>query len=144
MATYITLDDVIRGKNSRYDVNNVVFYTMTDDKSLIIRDSDLFTVYRRFINPYIGTFKVSVEQRVKYKCKPYLLSTDLYGTPDLAWLIMMLNDQQCASKFYLKSTVRLIPIEYLEQMYDTIVTRSNGRLKDNWNEYIPQISPEYT
>jgi len=143
MANFKTLDDIIN-ENSRYDVNNVLFYTMTDDKDLIIKDTDLFTIYRRFINPYIGTYSVAVSQRQHYKCKPYLLSTDVYGTPNLGWLVLMLNDQECASKFYVKSTVRLIPMAYLEEMYDTIVTRSNDRLQANWNEYIPQISPEYT
>lgn len=144
MSTYKTLDDIISAKDSRYDINNVIFYTLTEDKDLIIRDTDLFTIYRRFINPYVGVYKVTTQQRQHYKCMPYLLSADVYGTPDLGWLIMLLNDQECASKFYLKSTVKLIPINYLEEMYDTIVTRSNERLRANWNEFIPQISPEYT
>ena len=138
-ASYKTLDDIIN-ENSRYDINNVIFYTLTEDKSLIIRDNDLFTIYRRFINPYVGTFNVTVSQREHYKCKPYLLSADVYGTPNLGRLVLMLNDQECASKFYLKSTVQLIPMAYLEEMYDTIVTRSNDRLQENWNKYIPQIS----
>lgn len=143
MATYVTLDDIINAKESRYNIDNVIFYTLTEDKDLIIRDSDLFTIYRRFINPYVGVYSVTIQQRQHYKCKPQLLSADVYGTPDLAWLIMLLNDQECPSKFYLKSKVKLIPIAYLEQMYDTIVTRSNDRLQENWNKYIPMISPEY-
>lgn len=138
MATVKTLDDVINFK-SRYDLNKVLFFTQTDDKSLIIPDTNLFTIYRRYINPYIGTYKVSSKQREYYRRKPYLLSADTYGTPDLGWLILMLNDQECASKFYLKSTIKLIPGTYLEQLYDTIVTKSNGRLEANWNEYLTKL-----
>ena len=57
----------------------------------------------------------------------------------LGWLILMLNDRECASKFYLKSTVHLIPVEYLNNVYDTIVTKSNTRLKQNWNTYLRKV-----
>lgn len=51
----------------------------------------------------------------------------------------MLNDMECASKFYIKQTIRLIPGTYLEQLYDTVVTKSTDRLKENWNEYLTQV-----
>lgn len=136
--TVKTLDDVINYK-SRYDLNKVLFFTQTDDETLIIPDTNLFTIYRRYINPYIGTYRVNSAQREYYKRKPYLLSADTYGTPELGWLILMLNDQECASKFYLKTTVKLIPGTYLEELYDTIVTKSNGRLENNWNKYLTKL-----
>lgn len=136
--TIKTLDDVINYK-SRYDLNKVLFFTQTDDETLIIPDTNLFTIYRRYINPYIGTYRVNNAQREYYRRKPYLLSADTYGTPELGWLILMLNDQECASKFYLKTTVKLIPGTYLEELYDTIVTKSNERLENNWNKYLTKL-----
>jgi len=139
MATLVTLQDVIDSRDSRYDMNNVTFYALTDDKSLLIKDTDLFQIYRRYMLPYIGTYSVTKEQRRRYLTKPKLLSADVYGTPDLDWLILMINDQECASKFRMKSTVKLIPSDSLAELYDTIVTRSNMRLQENWNRYLPAI-----
>lgn len=139
MATVIkTLDELINHQN-RFDINKVTFFTTTDDGTLIIPDTNLFTIYRRYINPYIGTYTLTKAQRAHYRYKPYLLSTDVYGTPELGWIILMLNDQECASKFRLKSTIRLIRGDYLNELYDTIVTKSNDKLEKNWNKYLTLV-----
>ena len=137
-TTFKTLDDIINEVN-RYDYNKIIFLTQTDDEDLIIRDTDLFTTYMRFIDPYVATYKVTPAQRNYYRYKPYLLSQDLYGTPALGWMLLMLNDRQSASKFRIKSTIRLIPKTYLNQLYDTVVTKSNSKLEKNWNTYLPLI-----
>lgn len=132
---YKTLDDIIN-HDDRYDINKIMYYTTTEDGTLVIPDHTVFTIYRRYINPYIKTYTVSKAQRDRYKRRPYILSKDVYGTPFLGWLILTLNDQQCASKFYLKSTIKLIPINYLVDIYDTIVTKASDKLDNNWADYL--------
>ena len=138
MSVIKTLDDIIN-RSDRYDINKITFFTQTYDKTLIIPDTNLFEIYMRYVRPYVGTFNVSDAERQYYRFKPYLLSLDVYGTPSLGWLILMLNDRECASKFYLKQTVRLIPVEYLNNVYDTIVTKSSTRLEKNWNTYLRKV-----
>lgn len=134
-----TLDDIIN-KNDRYDVNKITYYTMIEDAQLIIRDSDLFDTYARFIVNYVRTYTVSDYQRAYYRCKPHLLSYDVYGTPELVWLVIRLNDMECPSKFRLKRTVNLIPADILPQVFDAVVTRSTDKLQENWNTYLPLIT----
>lgn len=136
-----TLDDIIN-KNDRYDINKITMYTATDGGELIIKDTDLFATYMRFIWPYARKYRVSDYQRRYYRCRPHLLSYDVYGTPELVWLIIMLNDQECPSKFRMKATVNLIPVEQLSVLWDTILTRSNDELQANWNKYLPQVIME--
>ena len=133
----VTLQDLIDQRNSRYNINNITLYKLSDDKTLLIKDTDLFQIYRRYINPYIRTYSVTKEQRRRYLTRPKLLSTDVYGTPELDWLILMLNDQESPSKFRPKATIRLIPEDSLQNIYDTVVTRSNDKLQENWNEFLP-------
>lgn len=140
VTQYKTLQDVIDTEN-RYDVNGVTIFTKTEDGDLIIRDTDLFTIYMRYIQPFIATYTVTKEQREHYARKPEWLSQDIYGTPELSWLLIMLNDMECASKFYLKSTVKAIPPDRLNDIYDTVITRSNTRVTRNWNTFIPDIGP---
>ena len=136
-----TLSDIIN-KNDRYDYNKIIYYTMTEDQSLIILDTDLFAQYMRFIAQYINKYKVSDYQRRYYRCKPKLLSQDIYGTPELYWLLIMINDQECPSKFHLKSTINLIAPDQLAEVYDTIITRSSDKLQENWNTYLPQVTTD--
>lgn len=136
-----TLSDIIN-KNDRYDINKITMYTSTDNDSLIIRDTDLFETYMRFIVHYVQTYSVSDYQRTQYRFQPHLLSYDIYGTPELAWLIIALNDQESPSKFRLKTTIKLIPAEYINVVYDTILTRSSDKLEENWAKYLPKIELE--
>lgn len=138
MAVMKTLDDLIN-RQDRYDINKITFFTMTADEDLIIQDTTLFQVYRRFVSQYVGNYSVPERYRSYYQFKPHLMSADVYGTPELAWLIMALNDQECPSKFTLKSVVKLVPASALAQLYDTIVTKSNGKLTKNWNQYLPKL-----
>ena len=131
-----TLDDII-GKNDRYDQNKVTLYRLTLDERLIIQDITLFRTYRRFIDNYIHQYRIPKNQRVFYQYRPDLLSQDIYGTPELAWMILILNDQESPSKFRLKSTIKLIPPEELSDVYDMLMTRSTTKLNRNWNEFLP-------
>lgn len=133
-----TLSDVIRYDN-RYDLEKIMFYGTTIDGSLIIPETDLIQIYGRYLAQYIVTYSVDPEYRERYRYKPYALSRDVYGTPALAWLIMRMNDKECASKFYLKNTVRLIPREVLLSVYDTIATKSSDRLSANHVEYLRRL-----
>lgn len=137
-AVMKTLDDIIN-RDDRFDVNKITFFTQTDDKTLIIPDKNLFEIYMRYIRGYVGIFRVSEAEQRYYRFRPQLLSLDVYGTPALDWLILMLNDRECPSKFYLKNTVKLIPVEALDNVYDTIVTKSSDKLKANWNIYLRQV-----
>lgn len=141
MAVVKTLDDIIN-RDDRFDVNKITFFTQTEDKELIIPDKNLFEIYMRYIRMYVGTFKVTEAEQRYYRFRPHLLSLDVYGTPALEWLILMLNDRECPSKFYLKNTVRLIPVEALNNVYDTIVTKSSDKLKANWNRYLRQVGQD--
>lgn len=136
---YTTLSSIIDTK-SAYDINKVTFFTITDDSDLIVTDTSLFTLYQRYINAYVNEYSVTKEQREYYEHRPYLLSKHIYGTPELGWLILFLNDQECASKFYLKQTVRIIPTTALSTIYDTIVTKSHDRLAKNWDEYLSKVT----
>lgn len=141
-ATVIkTLDDIME-RDNRYDVNKITFYQLSGDGSMVIQLTTLFDIYYRYIMPYVGEYRVTPEQRKYYRCKPHLLSSDIYGVPDLAWMILKLNNRECPSRFYLKETIRLIPETQLESVYDTIVTKAGNRLSANWNKYLRMIGKD--
>jgi len=136
-----TLDDIIN-RDDRYDINKIMFYKATDDNTLVIEDLTIVDIYYKFLLGYIAPYDVSRSQREYYRGKPYLLSLDVYGTPALAWLILKMNDRECASKFYLKATINLIPASTLSTIYDQLVTKSAKRMRANWNKYLKMVGEE--
>lgn len=139
MATiYKTLDSLL-STTDRYDINKITYFTVTDDGTLVIPDTNVIDIYRRYVSPYIQVYKVTEKQRNFYRYRPYLLSADVYGTPKLGWLIMMLNDRECASKFTIKTTIKLIPLSVMGQLYDSLVTKSTSKLEANWAKYLTLV-----
>lgn len=139
MATiYKTLDSILN-TTDRYDINKITYFTVTDDGTLVIPDTNVIDIYRRYVSPYIQIYNVTEKQRDFYRYRPYLLSADVYGTPKLGWLIMMLNDRECASKFTIKTTIKLIPLSVMGQLYDSLVTKSTSKLEANWAKYLTLV-----
>ena len=141
MAVYKTLDDILN-TDSRFDVNKITFLTTTEDGTLVIPDVSLFRIYQRYVQRYVREVMVTRAQQEFYRFRPYILSLDIYGTSDLAWLILDLNGKECASKFYLKKTMRLIPPSQLTDVYSMLLTKSSERLTKNLAEYTKLIGTE--
>ena len=140
-TTYKTLSDIIN-REDRYDLRNIAYYTTTIDGGLIIPDTTLFDTYIRYVWQYTQLFEVNKAQREYYRYRPQLLSLDIYGTPSLAWLILKLNDGECASHFTLKSRLRLIDRETLASIYDTLVARASSTIEQNHARFNALIGTE--
>lgn len=135
---YKTLAEILE-RDDRYDVNKITYFTHTDDEDLIIPDLNLIDKYRRFIAPYIVQYTMTKRERNFYRYRPYQLAYDVYGTPDLGLMIMILNDKECPSKFILRKRISLIPPNRIGELYETITTRSSERLEDNWAEQLKDM-----
>ena len=133
MPAYKTLSELLE-RDDRYDVNKITYFTHTEDGDLIIPDLNLIDKYRKFIAPYVVQYVMNKKERDFYRCRPYQLAYDVYGTPDLGLMIMILNDKECASKFVLKKRISLIPPNRIGELYETITMRSSYRLEDNWTK----------
>lgn len=141
MAVIKTLDDIVN-RDNRYDLNKVSFYRLTEDGTMVILNTTTFDMYYRYVMPYVAEYQVNKTQKIYYRCKPKLLSSDIYGVPDLYWLLMKLNNRECPSRFYLKDTIRLIPANKLEELYDTLVTQANADMTANHNRFLKLVGKE--
>lgn len=134
MPEVMTLDDVIN-LDERYDVSKISFYTTIDSEdgtSLVIPTNNLFRDYYKYLNQFVHRYYLTDRQRRIYRCRPFLLSNAIYDTPNLAWLIMMLNNQESPSKFRLKQYINLISSDDLSNIYDSIVTKAKDKMERNW------------
>ena len=51
------------------------------------------------------------EEKIKYKYNPKLLSYDIYGTPDLGYSLLLLNDMEHISEFNCSGVVKILSME---------------------------------
>lgn len=138
-----TLEDIIN-REDRYDINKITFFTITDDHELVIPDKNIFETYMRFIRPYVQVYEVGDREREYYRFRPQLLSLDVYGTPSLDWLLIILNDRECASKFYLKQTVNMVPTSIIGRLHEQIAARPKKELEKNWDKYLRLVGEDIT
>lgn len=136
-----TLNDIIN-REDRYDLNQVLLYTVTEDGLLVIPDKNIFETYMRFVRPYVQVYDVENNARTYYRFRPQLLSLDVYGTPSLDWLLMILNDRECASKFYLKQTVNMVPASVIGKLHETVISRPKRELEKNWDKYLRLVGED--
>lgn len=135
-----TLDDLIEFTDT-FDIRNTVFYRQVEN--LIIPATTSYDTYFVGYKDAIETFNTNREQRVKYSYRPNTLSVDVYGTPSLGWLIMKLNSCECPSKFKVRSRIKLIPKENLEEISVNIISKSKNALDKNWAEYLNDLDFVY-
>lgn len=141
MPTLKTLDDVLE-QEDRYDIDKIAFFRQTDDNSLIILDLTLYEIYRRFIAPAATLYQVTDREREFYRYRPHLLSQDFYGTPELCWLVLRMNDTESPSRFRPKRTLKLVDPSTLSDLYDRLVTKSSERLYANWGEELKKVGDD--
>ena len=130
MPIYKTLDDVIDAE-VRCDINNFVFLKLSDDGTLIIPDTSLLVMYYPLIQNSIASVTVTMAQRKEFRCKPQILSTRIYGTPFMDWVLLQLNDRDCASHFHIGRYLRLIPPNDLNSVLELLSSKSAERREDN-------------
>lgn len=138
--TVKTLDDLINFTD-QFDPKALSYYSAAGegDDRLIVLSTNLFSMYQKYIRKFVETYSVTEEQRRQFRCRPQLLSTAFYGTPNLYWLVLMLNNRECPSKFKLKKYVHMIPIESLNIIYDTIIAKGRTKLESNWAEMLTDL-----
>lgn len=117
-----------------YDINNIAFLSTVDH--IVVKSTTGFQKFYPYVKQYLTTYKVTPEQREKYRCRPDLLSTDVYGTPTLDWFIMWMNGQECPSKFKIKQTIILVAPDSIQELFITIKNKNNVQLERNWTEHL--------
>ena len=69
-------------------------------------DETLFDIYYNLLEPYIQRVKILPSHR-RFSYKPKLLAKELYGTPDLDWILIKINKMPPAS-FILRDMINII------------------------------------
>lgn len=111
-----------------------------DSLSLLEKNNNNIIVIYNLINEYLDelqdsavTIRLSDLEYIKYKFKPKLLSYDIYGSTELFFIILIINNI-CNVKEFDFRELKMLKIEHLNKLlsiiynneYDTIVKNKNN------------------
>lgn len=123
-----TLDDLIHyGYSSSYSVQILSLFQKEDD--IIYFDKFVYQKYDKLIMAMSKIIVLTDEEFLKYRLYPERLSYDLYGTPNLSHLILYIN--RCADYEFKRKNIRLIPPDYISQIFQKIIEHEQKNLDKN-------------
>ena len=101
-----TIPDVINS----YEIESVTegsisFKELINDE-VAIKFHNVISKYIDTMRPFITTYTLTDEEHYMYKCKPNLLCYELYGTPELGYSLLYINNMLSVTEFTRK-TIRI-------------------------------------
>lgn len=115
-----TLQDLI-DYTTLYDVRK--YSRIIDADGVKVIEETLLDVYFKLIEPYIQRVRTLNEHK-KYNNNPKWLSTDLYGTPDLDWLLIKINCES-PSRFKIEEKINYIHPDDIDTIFDILASKLN-------------------
>ena len=128
-AKTITLDDFIEMKPAdTMTYYNFSILNVIDNVSHL--DRNLIEEYIDVINLDAIEVQLSVEEYKKYKYAPDLLAYDIYGSTQLDFLILLLNDMIDPKQFN-KKNIKLLYSSKLVELLDIIYSKESNYIQQN-------------
>lgn len=124
-----TIEEFIRSKS-----NDIISY---DKFSIFEKVNSIYMITHNVLNDYIVELKrlaltvaLTDEQFDKYQYKPKLLAYDIYGTPELYFVILAINDM-CDVKQFSKRKIKMIKVDKLQEVLSYIYQSQSNILNLN-------------
>ena len=126
-----TIEDIV-DYGKRITISNSTLFFKKNINGVIINWDFILDDYRDVINKYIIRKKLTKEEYYRYRYKPKTLSNDLYGTTELAYPILRINNLSSALDF--TTTVPLVFNDTIEAVIKEIFILEKKRIVENKTE----------
>ena len=130
-----TLNQFIKSEQSNTVHTKDFFYkgVLTDDTTrLYVLDDSILIPYDTELNKYKVRRVLTDEELRKYKCNPWRVAQDVYGSPEYWFLVLHANEMYSASEFTRKYihmyTTKVIPV------ITEILAVEDKNIRSNQNE----------
>lgn len=100
MTEYNNSTDIERSATRELYNNPELQNFKTSDMKIVLIENLLLTKYYQKIKASCSKRKLTIEDNTKYRYRPEALSTDIYDTPGLWYLILKVNSCEDASEFH--------------------------------------------
>ena len=116
---------IITGKNlkiSNKQLQIEQLVKLDNHNVLLLNVFTLMSKYRYHVNKYARAYQMNDVDAQKYRYKPYMLSNDLYGTIELAPLIMHVNHMTSVTEFKdLEQGIKLFSSDFIDFLNEVLV-----------------------
>ncbi len=104
--------------------------SVNDNYSIIVALKNVIYDYEEELKKLACTVEMTDDEFLKYKYKPKLLSYDLYGTVELYFIILFLNNT-CDIKEFNLQTIKLLKKESLMEFLEAVYNAESDYLNFN-------------
>lgn len=128
-----TLSDFVRyGYTSSYSIQSISLFYKDKENDIIYLDKLVYQKYDGLIMSMSQNVELTDDEINKYKYSPELLSSDLYGTPNLSHLILYIN--RCPAYSFKRKNIKLIQPSYIEKIFQKIIEHEQSNLNKSYRE----------
>lgn len=132
------IDDGKESKLTTHDLSYKKVIKNSNGEKFIVNMSSIFDRYYDILKDHVVIAELSESDYLKYRFKPKVLSQDIYGTKDLHFLLLRLNNITSVTQFdfreikvFSKSVIKLL---------NEIVILENDNYIDNEIDVIKEIN----
>lgn len=127
-----TITDFINMKdNDSFTYATMALYMQSIvDKTVIYSSDNVLYTYLEDLKEASIEYTFTEEEYIKYKYRPKLLAYDVYGSTELYFIILAINDT-CNIKDFNKRTVRMLYKSDLNDLLNQILSAEENRLQLN-------------
>ena len=98
-----TIDTLIDAYRNEQVTEGTIAFKEKINGEIVIKFHNLLSKYNDLMQKYIITVDLTDSEYDRYKCLPNLLSYDLYGTPELGYSILYINNMVSMTEFTKRS-----------------------------------------
>ena len=135
--------DTYRSKEITFDTlhyfeNDEVPLKSSDDRLILVKES-VASKYKKDLEELVVTRTLTQEEKRKYFCNPWVLSTDLYGSPEYWSLLLELNNVYSATEF-IQEKIKVYDSTLPKVIEEILVIE--GDFSDQNNEELDDVEKE--
>lgn len=129
--THTVQDFIDMKSNDNFTYSTMALYMQSiEDKTTIYSSDNVLYTYLEDLKRYAVDYTFNEEEYRKYKYRPKLLAYDIYGSTELYFVILAINDT-CNIKDFKKRKVKLLYKSDLSDLLNQIMETETNRISLN-------------
>ena len=129
--TYKVEDFIDMQENDSFTYATMALYMQSIvDKTVVYSSDNVLYSYLDEIKAKAVDYTFTDAEYMKYKYRPTLLAYDIYGSTELYFVILAINNT-CNIKDFNKRTIKMLHVSDMSDLLNAIVSAENNRLSLN-------------
>lgn len=133
--TKTTITHIIESYENEPITEGTIAFKEKINDEIIIKFHNVLSKYNDLLRKYIVEVDLTDEEYNRYKCLPNLMSYDLYGTPELGYSILYINNMVSMVEFT-KRRVKVFSNSISEVLQELMVLTKEDLDRNHMNIFV--------